>query len=453
VQSRQLPRRSRNTSGSQARHQLGKYWLWYRVDRDDWCICWYSNGGDGGSRRTCRKSLGIGGGEGGHPPKEATDALADHYLASQRPEAAPIEQVFVEKLMSDWLLQHAEPHLADPVRYANGIAHWQRFFEQERLVGKLSGPPTVSDINTALVERFHSWRRQQGVGGHTISRDTAALRQPLNWAWKRNVIASAPFVPDVKDKPEPRDLVYTVEQIAALLEAAWALEERQHIHMFAMIMLSTNARVEAVLELDKDTQVQDGLIYFNAPGRQQTKKRRSVVPICPTLEPWLKLFPGRAVQWQKRRMNREMGEATFERIPANNIKTAFEKTLIAAGICAPALDSDGNHIWLPPRARLGESASRPKLVGLGSPNTLRHTTSTEMHRRGVPEAQIETAAGHRGAGTNNRHYRHLRPEYLTQFIDGVESLWADVGKLTTAHLRYQRDTKFFDLGAAVGELD
>lgn len=58
--------------------------------------------------------------------------------------------------------------------------------------------------------------------------------------------------------------------MAALLEAAWTLEERQHIHMFAMIMLSTNARVKTVLDLDKDTQVRDGPIYFNAPGRRRS---------------------------------------------------------------------------------------------------------------------------------------------------------------------------------------
>ncbi len=35
------------------------------------------------------------------------------------------------------------------------------------------------------------------------------------------MIASIPFVPDVKHKAEPRDLVYSVEQVARLLEAAW----------------------------------------------------------------------------------------------------------------------------------------------------------------------------------------------------------------------------------------
>lgn len=441
--------RSRSSAhNAQKRFQCGDFWLWYRKDRDDWAICWYTANADGRGRRVSRKSLGIGGGHPDNPPQSAQNALAEHYLASQKLVQAPVEAVYVEKLMADWLGQHAQPNLSDPVRYANGVQHWLTFFAEEQAQGRLAGPPTVADVTTALVERFQAWRAQQGVSGHTIARDTAALRQPLNWAWKRNMIASAPFVPDVRRKPEPRELVYTVEQIAALLEAAWALEERRHIHMFAMIMLSTNARVEAVLELDKDTQVRDGVIYFNAPGRNQTKKRRSIVPIAPTLAPWLELYSGRAIQWQRRYVDRDTGEHRFVYEPAASIKTAFEKTLVAAGICRQQVDATGTPIWLPPRAKLGETAPRPKLIGLGSPNTLRHTTSTEMYRRGVPEAQIETAAGHRGDGTNKRHYRHLRPEYLADFIDGVESLWEDVGKLTKVHLlNGNRHRKIIDLAA------
>lgn len=287
--------RQRTTNGGgQTRYQLGPFWLWYRADRDDWNICWY-DGGAGGGRRTRRKSTGIGGGSPDQPPKEASDALAQHYLAFEKPVQAAIQSVYVEKLMADWLTQHADPNLADPARYANGVVHWQSFFAVEQAAGRLIGPPTVGDVTTELVERFHAWRASHGVSPATISRDTAALRQPLNWARKRNLIASAPFVPNVREKSEPRDLVYTVEQVAALLEAAWACEQRHHIHAFIMIMLSTNARVEAVLELDKDVQVRDGLIYFNAPGRQQTKKRRSIVPVCPTLAPWLEVYRGRAI--------------------------------------------------------------------------------------------------------------------------------------------------------------
>jgi hypothetical protein len=201
------------------RHEFGSFWLWHRADRDDWGICWYENGSDGNGRRTCRKSLGIDDGINGEPPKAAQDALAKHYLGSQKPVQAPNAEIYVEKLMADWLLEHAAPNLSDPGRYANGVTHWIAFFQHERTGGRPLGQPTVSDITSALVKRFHAWRRLQGVGGHTISRNTAALRQPLNWAWKHNLIASVPFIPDVKSKSEPRKLVYTIAQIAALLEA------------------------------------------------------------------------------------------------------------------------------------------------------------------------------------------------------------------------------------------
>ena len=434
-----------------SRTQLGPYWLWYRSERDEWSICWYDDTGANGRGRTCRRGTGVRGGSAGTPPPEALDALASHYQESQRPTQQPIGAASVQEIVNSWLEKHAYPNLSDPIRYRDGARRWREFFDEERRAGRLTGPPTVADINSDLVRRFHAWRRQQGVGGHTIARDTAALRQPLNWAWKNNLIPSAPFVPDVRstEKAEPRDLVYSIEQIAALLEAARATPEREHIHLFAMLMLSTNGRVEAVLELEA-AQIQDGLIYFNAPGRAQTKKRRSVVPVCPTLAPWLVGASGRLIQWRKRvRWSAELGDYEYERRPADSIKKAFEGTLVAAGITERSHDADGEPVWLPARGRLGETAPRPKLVGLGSPNTLRHTTNTHMHARGVPEAQIETAAGHRGTGTNQRHYRHLRPEYLTQFIDGVESLWADIGKLTTAHLRADQRPKVVALSTPV----
>lgn len=149
------------------------------------------------------------------------------------------------------------------------------------------------------------------------------------------------LVPDPRKKSEPRDLVYTVEQVAALLDAARSRMDRHHIHLFIMIMLSTNARVEAVLELDLDTQVRDERTYFNAPGREQTKKRRSIVPICPTLAPWLELHGGRAIQWSKSVLNPATGEREIELTPVNRIKTAFEHTLIDAGLCMQAHDKAG----------------------------------------------------------------------------------------------------------------
>jgi integrase len=431
------------------RVQLGPFWLWYRAEREEWCICWYDDGGPGGKRRTCRKSTGIRGGAADQPPQEAHEALAKHFLAAQQPAEQPIDVTYVENLMADWLIRHALKNLSDPGRYATSIAHWQRFFVIERKAGRLIGAPTVKDVTPPLVERFIAFREPAGVSPHTISRDIAALRQPVNWAWKAHLIPSAPFVPDVQNKPGPKELVYDVPQVAAMLESAWSIEERQHVHLFAMIMLSTHGRGEAIIELDADLQIHDGLIYFNAPGRRQTKKRRSIVPIAPTLAPWLEGLSGRVIQWSRRFKDPDSETGwRFVRESVDSIRTAFEKSLIGAGITEHATDDQGEPIWLPPRRKLGETAMRPKLIGLGSPNTLRHTIATEMHMRGVPEAQIDSAAGHSGDSTNKRHYRHLRPGYLREFIEGVEDYWSEIGKLTSVHLRSHRDPKIIDFGAA-----
>src|SRR3546814_2749848 len=54
---------------------------------------------------------------------------------------------------------------------------------------------------------------------------------------------------------------------------------------------------EAILELEAP-QVRDGIIYFNPPGRMQTKKRRSTVPVAPSLRPWLAGASGKIIRYQ-----------------------------------------------------------------------------------------------------------------------------------------------------------
>lgn len=348
----------------------------------------------------------------------------------------------VEGLMADWL-EHVDKVDADPGRARDCIAQWLRFFEIERRAGLITTGPYVSDIKRALCERYIDWRKAQPgkvrgttISGATVSRELAALRATLRWAWQHERIASAPFIPDVDDKHRapPKDLVYSPAQVARILDAAIRIEERHHLHLFVMIMLSTHGRGEAVLELDADTQIRDGLLHFLVPGETQTKKRRSIVPIAPTLAPWLRGISGKVIQYRTRSKDPVTGVETVVTRRTVSIKKAFEACLIEAGVCEHVLDDGGKPVWLPPRRKLGETTDRPKLKGIGSPNTLRHTISTELHTLGVADAQIDTAAGHAGTGTNKRNYRHLKPDYLNEFVAGVESYWAKVGAFTDAHI-------------------
>jgi site-specific recombinase XerD len=440
-------RAKRGTAAADSRFELGPFWLWYRADRDDWNICWL----DG--RTTRRASTGVGG-VGATPPEEAKERLADHWT-EWRANAKTIQpvgpmapgDVLIAELTAMWIEQHVA-NLEAPERYLDSVEVLETFWTHMRAKRLLPEPLTVLSITNGLIDAFIAWRSAQGASAPTISRDIAALRGPINWGMKNNHLTAAPRIKEVKGRKKRKELEWSPEQVAAILDAAAADEQRRHIHLFAMINLSTHGRTEAILELDADTQIRQGLIYFLRPDEEQTRKRRAIVPICPTLAPWLDGVTGKVIRYRtptSAKTRAAGGPEWFER-PTANIANGFEGVLLAAhaarpdlGLARQAVDADGKPVWLEPRKKLGETKCRPKMVGIGSPNTLRHTIHTWHKRFGVPEAQIDAAAGHSEQGTG-ASYTHLRPEYLREFTASTEAFWEAVGEFTDAHLRYHRDT-------------
>ncbi|WP_232090510.1 hypothetical protein [Sphingomonas sp. HMP9] len=223
-----------------------------------------------------------------------------------------------------------------------------------------------------------------------------------------------------------------------------------HIHLFAMITLSTDGRTDGgVLELDADTQIRQRLIYFLRHDEKQTRKRRAMVPLCPTLAPWLDGVTGKLIRYHTPTSvkTRAAGGAEWFERPTANIANGFEGVLLAAhaarpdlGLARQVVDADGEPVWLEPRKKLGETKRRPKMVGIGTPNTLRHTIHTWHKRQGVPEAQIDAVAGYSEQGTG-ASYTHLRPEYLREFLTSTEAFWEAFGEFSSSHLCYGRTTK------------
>jgi len=439
------------------RFELGPFWLWYRRDRDDWNICWLEG------RVTRRASTGIGG-DGRDPPEDAKEALVDHWTAWKAKAEAiapsgplPPGEVLLADITAAWLEQHVA-HLDAPERYLDSVEVLEAFWAELRASHLLPEPFTVSAVTNGLVDQFIAWRAAQGASPPTISRDLAALRGPINWGLKPEIgrLSTGPRIKDVKGRKNPKDLEWSPEQVAVILDAARDSPEREHVHLFAMIMLSTHGRVEATLELDADTQIRRNQIHFLRPGEDQTRKRRTIVPICPTLAPWLEGLTGKVIRYRvptSEKTRAAGGPDYFER-PTSDIGNAFAGVLLAAhrrrpdlGFARQERDAAGELLWLPPRRKLGETEPRPKMKPIGTPNTLRHTIHTWHKTYGVPDAQIDAAAGHSEEGTG-ANYTHLRPEYLREFITSTEAFWAAVGEHTNAHLRYQRDTKVAEMASA-----
>lgn len=431
--------------------RLGDYWLAWRTDREEWAIC--GNDKSSGFRR--RKSTGIRDRGRGDPPLDAQKALAAHFAAAEQADDKPVarlpqDEARVSPILTKWLVNEASKR-ARAAQYGYAVKNLERFFADERATGLLTGGPVVEDLTPARIQRYVKFRIGEGVKGETIHGELAALRRALRWAQEpeQQYIASAPQIPqvDVNLRSGPKEVEYSVEQLAAILGAATQRVEREHVALFAMIMLSTHGRVEAVLELEAD-QISRGLIMFNEPGRRQTTKKRAIVPVAPSLAPWLKQsngddLAGKVIRYRvpiREDKWKDPNVPEFYERPTDAIRNAWSGTLLAAAEAHPKLGLS---------LSVGTGDGPNTIRALGSPNTLRHTCHTWLQRVGVPQAQIDTAAGHSGEKGSGRNYTHLRPEYLSDLIEGVELLWTELDRLTGVHRRSQGGPKIITFGPRI----
>lgn len=402
------------------RVRLGEFWLAPRTDRSEWAICW----NDKRARTRRRKSTGIEYRGESDPPVEAQQKLAEHFAENGKPEKASSNaQVSVARLLTTWLTKEGSKRKR-AAEYGYAVRHLTRWIQQE------GGSMTVEELIPESVDSYAAMRIGEGVKGETVHSEWKALGTALNYSWKSRMIPSVPYIGKVAPelRSPPKDVEYDMEEIAAILEASYARVDRQHVHLFTMIMLSTHGRVEAVTELDADSQIKQNRIHFNAPGRLQTIKKRAIVPVAPTLAPWLP-DSGKVIMYRVPRKDGTM----FER-PTHSIKTAFRGVLDDAGHYEVVGHKQGKN---------GEEIEVRKYKG--SPNTLRHSIHTYLQTVGVPQAQIDAAAGHSSEKGAGRSYTHLRPEYLTDFIDAIEAYWEAMDGLTKVHRRSLVGPKVYDL--------
>src|SRR3546814_17251148 len=111
-----------------------------------------------------------------------------------------------------------------------------------------------------------TYRLGEGVKGETIRGDLAALSGALNYARKRHRLREVPFIPgvDAALRSGPKELESSMQQVAGLLEAAWRLQARHHVHLFTSITLRTHRRTQAIPHLPPP-QVRAATHHFTPP--------------------------------------------------------------------------------------------------------------------------------------------------------------------------------------------
>jgi integrase len=321
------------------------------------------------------------------------------------PPAETHDTPCVESLIAEWLTFHVAL-LAAPDRYHYSVAHLKTFFNDERRAGRLGSKVMVKDLTPEVQSRFREWRSASGVGGHTVSRDLAALRGALTWAWKhQRILKPPPFISDVPfhARGQPRDRVLSQEEVAAIVDACAGRPDREHVIRFIVIELGTAGRPQAVLELEHtNIDLDRNLIDPKQPGRTYPRKRRAIVPMAKAVRPWVVGIEGKLIKYRVPLAAKEGEEAVFFERETKSIKTSWNAACREAGV---------------------EGAT---------PKTLRHTMLTWLAERGVPYEQRQVLAGHSARGTTARHYEHLSPSYLKTAIEEVDAYFVELRKLTSA---------------------
>lgn len=288
--------------------------------------------------------------------------------------------------LQDYAREHA-PHTAAPERIAYAI---------EALVPYWS-KSMVGDITR---ETCRGYVRYRGKSDGTMRRELTVLRAAVNYAHQEGRLTRAPHV-DLPAPPPHKDRWLTRSEAAALL---WVSRKdarcRLYLPLFILLGLYTGARKEAILSLRwVQVDLERGRIDFNPPGRRQTNKRRSIIPIP------------RGLFWFLRKARERGSDLGYvvnrDGMRVGDIKKSFATAAIAAGM------------YEVERRKTAEGEEREVRKAAISPHTLRHTAGTWMAQAGVDLWKIAGWLGHSQARTTEL-YAHHHPDFLISAREALD---------------------------------
>lgn len=313
----------------------------------------------------------------------SAQAAFEEWLGERRragkPRTTDPSQVRVADVIADYMAEHGE-EVASPETLAGCCDPLRLFFASD----------TVASLTTGRIKEYWAWRRAHsittradesiaevagGAGAGTIIRELAgALRPAIKHAIEQKRLAAGVYHIPVPPRPQGRDYWITRAEAARLLrQTRRDTRARLHLPLYALIALYTGQRRGAILDLTwPQVDLVRARIDFNAPGRQQTKKRRPIIPVPRSLLAALRRAQARA---SGPHVVSYRGEKVAD------VKKGFNS---AAG-----------------RAGIPDCTS----------NTLRHTAGTWMAQRGVPLREIGGYLGHSEQRTTEL-YAHHHPDYL-----------------------------------------
>lgn len=376
-------------------------WLGKEPNQKVWYIYWFES-----SRRIRRRSTRT------DDRTEAEKILGEFILEyAEKEEHGPIAKPEKYPIATAlrWYLQERGPELATADLAARTVENFIGFFGGEATVSTLT-PQVLKRYERERTRKTRVYQTKDGIKEvedtrpittATIRRELVILVASLNHAIVNGRLTSAPKIP-LPPMGQHKMRYLEPEEIERLLDNC----PEPHVRLFIKLGITTGARKGALMELTWDqVDFANRILYLNPQGRQQTKKRRAIVPISDHL--FRDLVETKRAQEDYAKGQSELSGETvppcekviaFNFEPVKNIRTGFRRSCERAGI-----------------------------EGV-TPHTLRHTAGTLMALAGVDLFLIARLLGHSVQRTTEL-YAHLQPNYLRGAVD-VLATAAYHGQLT-----------------------
>lgn len=287
-----------------------------------------------------------------------TTGTADRGLAEararelwQRRNAAPSERI------ADLWPRYVKDRIADGARADRFKAHWTAL---EPHFGQRLGRSVSKDDCRA----YYQARREAGYARSTVKTDLELLRACLRWRYGDQ---TPPLW--VGPASAARDNWLTKDQARTIV----GLADTPHVKLFVTLGLATGARAGAILDLTWDrVDFAHGTIDYRPSGREQTNKRRTVVPMNATARKALQ-------QAHEARLTDHVIE--YGGKPVGSVKKAIQRLSERSGIKF-------------------------------SPHTLRHTCAVWMAQADVPMQKISQYLGHTSLRMTEQVYARYSPSFM-----------------------------------------
>lgn len=290
--------------------------------------------------------------------------------------------------------------------------------ERAKVLKRIMGDVLIRKINAAAIRAYQDARKAEGVTGRTVNLECTLIRQILKRAKRWSIIAD-----DVANLPENQNVVgrvLTLEQKLALFRTAASKPEWDVAYCAAVIAVNTTCRKVELLTLKwSNVNLFERVLSIR---RSKTEAGYRTIPLNDeAMAAFARLrrraeeaFGGSAADGfvfpacENGALDFSRNQRTFRTAWRSLVRAAARRVGDAAAEAALKTGAD------PENAR--RRAMQP-FVGFRF-HDLRHQSITEMAEAGVPDAAMQSIAGHLSKKMLD-HYSHVRMAAKRQAVQAL----------------------------------